>query len=346
MHSWKTYLRDRPRTAWMLFFVLAFYALALWAEVLSEDGGSSARQDGRLSTAELRQREAVFAQNLQKNPGLVRAFSLSFLFLLGAGLALDLHALTAKRAGRPFWGSRPGEAGAPWGLGGVFEFFVLLFFIETALTGTEIVAGVFIRWDGPQKDFLLVANSFVRDVLVAVLVIFAVKKKFCLPLSRLGLTAKDWGLNIFRGLAGYLAVIPWLVLILAASAAAARFFSYEPEPQEIVQIYLAESARRYFLFFTLFVTVVGPVAEEIFFRGFVYGAFRKKFGTVAGALAAASLFSAMHMSLVAFLPILCLGLFLIYLYEKTGSLVPSITAHIAHNLAMVAFTMSFKWLSV
>ena len=82
--------------------------------------------------------------------------------------------------------------------------------------------------------------------------------------------------------------------------------------------------------------------EEIFFRGFLYTAIKKETNTGQAIFISALLFSFLHAHLVGFLPILILGMFLAYLYEKTGSLVPSITVHVIHNLIMVVFIFLIK----
>jgi membrane protease YdiL (CAAX protease family) len=96
---------------------------------------------------------------------------------------------------------------------------------------------------------------------------------------------------------------------------------------------------------TFFVAALGPAMEEVFFRGFAYAGLRRRIGAFAGACVSSAAFAALHMHWIAFTPIFLLGLFLAYLYEISGSLVPSITAHALHNVLMVALTLSFKGLS-
>ena len=82
--------------------------------------------------------------------------------------------------------------------------------------------------------------------------------------------------------------------------------------------------------FTL--AVLAPVWEEIFFRGFIYGALKGLCGTLAAALATSVFFALIHASLYAFLPIFFLSLFFILLYEKSGDLRVSMGAHSLFNL--------------
>ena len=58
-----------------------------------------------------------------------------------------------------------------------------------------------------------------------------------------------------------------------------------------------------------------------------------------GIIYSSLLFAALHQSLVAFLPIFFLAMVLAYLYEKTGSLWPSIILHMANNTVATLFAI-------
>jgi uncharacterized protein len=70
-----------------------------------------------------------------------------------------------------------------------------------------------------------------------------------------------------------------------------------------------------------------PVCEEIFFRGYVFTAVRRRYGLAQAFVVSPVLFGAAHLNLQAFLPILVAGVILCYAYNRTGSLIPSIVAH-------------------
>ncbi len=76
---------------------------------------------------------------------------------------------------------------------------------------------------------------------------------------------------------------------------------------------------------------VAPVAEEIFFRGFVFGGAATRYGFMKGALASAALFSIAHVEPLKFLPLFVLGLLLAWIYHKTGALWGSMFAHLLNN---------------
>mgnify|MGYP001114456834 CR=1 FL=1 len=77
--------------------------------------------------------------------------------------------------------------------------------------------------------------------------------------------------------------------------------------------------------------VVAPLAEEVFFRGYLYAGFRERFGIGWGAVISALLFSVVHLTPGVLVPIFFMGILLALLYEYTDSLWPSIVLHGAIN---------------
>ena len=78
--------------------------------------------------------------------------------------------------------------------------------------------------------------------------------------------------------------------------------------------------------------VVTPVAEEIFFRGFVLRGFVNRWGVVPGVLLSAVIFAALHFQPGVIIPVFITGLILGTLYWQTGSIWPGIGVHAAQNL--------------
>lgn len=84
------------------------------------------------------------------------------------------------------------------------------------------------------------------------------------------------------------------------------------------------------------VAVVVPVAEELFFRGFVYGTIERSHGARAAFAASVLLFAAAHLPQVwnawgAFSAILLTGLVLTALRARTSSVLVPALAHLAYN---------------
>ncbi len=85
----------------------------------------------------------------------------------------------------------------------------------------------------------------------------------------------------------------------------------------------------------LLVVGLAPFAEEIFFRGFFYRALRNRFRVGSAVAMNAALFGAIHFDgrdTLVLLPLLAvLGAVFCLLYERTGSLYPSIALHAINN---------------
>ena len=93
-----------------------------------------------------------------------------------------------------------------------------------------------------------------------------------------------------------------------------------------------------FLLTLLMGAVIAPLAEEIFFRGFMYGGLRARLGVRWAIIVTALFFAALHFSWEFLIPILILGIFLALLYELTGSLYPGMILHVSNNLiALIAY---------
>jgi membrane protease YdiL (CAAX protease family) len=90
----------------------------------------------------------------------------------------------------------------------------------------------------------------------------------------------------------------------------------------------------------LFVTVIAPICEEVFFRGFLFGALRSwlaskgGWGTWIAAIITGLLFGAAHIGSAAvkyLIPLAFLGFVLCIVRWKTGSLYPAVAMHSINN---------------
>jgi membrane protease YdiL (CAAX protease family) len=94
------------------------------------------------------------------------------------------------------------------------------------------------------------------------------------------------------------------------------------------------------------VSVVAPVAEEFFFRGFFYGALRNWRGVVPAAVITGLVFGAIHAGSAdaEFLPPLAFfGFTLCLLRERTDSLYPCIALHCANNSLAIGVSQDWTW---
>ncbi len=85
----------------------------------------------------------------------------------------------------------------------------------------------------------------------------------------------------------------------------------------------------------LLIVVAAPISEEIFFRGFIFGGFRRRVSFPVAAILSAVIFGLFHYTgggSQAVIPQLAfLGLAFAWVYEETGSIYPTIGLHMLNN---------------
>jgi membrane protease YdiL (CAAX protease family) len=92
------------------------------------------------------------------------------------------------------------------------------------------------------------------------------------------------------------------------------------------------------------VTVIAPIAEETFFRGYFFGALRNWRGVWPAALITGAVFGGIHVGsapVVFLVPLAILGFMLCIVRWKTGSLLPCIALHAMNNA--LAFGITERW---
>lgn len=144
---------------------------------------------------------------------------------------------------------------------------------------------------------------------------------------RLGITGFGW------------ADLGWMLLAylgFLAFAAVYSLFVGEPEQEEIADLFGPV------VFQVLLVVVGASIAEEICFRGMLYGGLRTAMGPLAAALLSAGLWGVLHATTgLSAVPVLIgLGIALAFLFEKTGSIVPGIILHAINNSLALAILLS------
>jgi len=115
-----------------------------------------------------------------------------------------------------------------------------------------------------------------------------------------------------------------------------RVWPTPPELREAMQrlVIPAEGARPLAVDL-LALALVPAVAEELLFRGVVYGAVRPRLGTVGAVVATAILFGVYHGSIYRFAPALLGGLCLGVVRAASGALLPAVAFHFANNAGVV-----------
>jgi uncharacterized protein len=186
---------------------------------------------------------------------------------------------------------------------------------------------------------LVISATLVQDVaLVAAAVWFASMWAKRLVPASFGL--RRVALRSAVGWAALAFVAFWILTAIYVSLVG------QPDQQELTRDLRDEESLAALIGYGVLLAFVAPLAEELFFRGFVFGVLRERLGIAWGAVTTGVVFGLVH---VAGSPIetvgvlVILGVLLCLLYQRTGSLLPCIALHAINNGISFAATKSVPW---
>lgn len=284
-------------------------------------------------------------ERLRSDPELmrrVRWLAQGLLLLLAASAFFFFRSLFRLARRRPIQ-ARLGEPPVPgWGAREIFRLVVaVLALAQLAILSERL----FIRALHPpwlDRNLLALANTLLLDAAVLAGAAWIWRRvKVSAPAtsaSPRGSALRQIGLS----LTSYLAFLPVLLALLLAVLGALQLLGQEPSPQPAFTIYFSETRAWVIAGLVAMITLVGPAAEEVFFRGLLYGWLRVRWGIRPALGLSAVLFALLHGDPVAFVPILGLGLLFGWVYERSGSLLVPVAIHVLHNTGMLAVASALK----
>jgi membrane protease YdiL (CAAX protease family) len=162
----------------------------------------------------------------------------------------------------------------------------------------------------------------------------------------LRLRARDFTRSIRPALKSYVAFLPLfyavyvlnLGIYIAYSLLRGRF--HLPESGGVEQFFMEFRDWPLMLAgLVIFVVVVAPVVEELFFRGLLQGGLRRHASWRRAAALSGVLFGVIHFDPIRTLPLIAFGIYLGWLRERSGGLALPILVHATNNLLMVALML-------
>lgn len=192
-------------------------------------------------------------------------------------------------------------------------------------------------WDaGGLPDRFILGATIVQDVLLVVLAVAVAAAAGPRALHHLGIrTTSFWG-----GIGWSLATFGIFFAFLLAWQA---LLSIEESDDLAVELGAKDSTLN-LVTVAILVCLFAPVAEELFFRGFMFGALRKAIGWIAGAVATGLVFGLIHAGGTEpefLVPLAVLGGLLCWLYQKTSSLLPGMGIHAFNNALALGVTLEW-----
>lgn len=219
---------------------------------------------------------------------------------------------------------------------GAFFVTLLLSAAAVAVTGTTCSRGA--ETASPQKvcDGVFVATLIVNELALLLLTTGWVRYRHGLGWGSLGLrrpTARALGLGLATAAVGMVVAYGITALIGEAYEAIAG------KPMEMPKQVDLQANPGVGLLVLLGVVVVGlaPLAEEMFFRGFVYRSMRRWAAPASAAVLSGLVFGAAHFIPLVVISTALLGIVLARVVEREGDIMAAVVAHIAFNA--VGFTL-------
>lgn len=181
----------------------------------------------------------------------------------------------------------------------------------------------------PLAFFLFIALEDLAFLLVVYLALF---RTGATTLREMGLTAMPPG-SVLRGLG-------WgLLFVVVSGALSSLLAGLGVEQNQAQQFPVAHTGVLGRVAVFVAGGLLAPVAEEIFFRGYVFRAITARKGLTRGLLYSSILFGLVHLNVAAFLPIAVGALLLAVAYHRSGDLWTAIVAHAVNNI--FAFSVLF-----
>jgi membrane protease YdiL (CAAX protease family) len=198
-----------------------------------------------------------------------------------------------------------------------------------AIIVVELMMGAAISRDLSHPFLILGIARIVETALIIAIVV------------RIGNGASSIGLNPPEMTVGFKKGLIWSVgfgFIAGISFVVLSLFGLNPLDMIQVQLPAGIGVVMMYVIISVF---IGPVAEEVFFRGIIYGFFRR-WGIIAALVASSLLFILAH-AVIRGVPIpqVVGGIVFALAYEIEGSLVVPITIHILGNMAMLIVSLIF-----
>lgn len=273
----------------------------------------------------------------------VQTFFGVFTALFFIGIFLEFRAIKHFRLTGDFFPDSGFVSLTSWNIGDVLK--VTILFFSAALLLNMILGLVYFMSGKGRDEITLLIHAAAVDLAAVWFIVRAAQRSGSKAIDLFGWRwVKIPWREIGLGIQTYVTIFPTLLALIVVLVIAANFFSYEPPAHPLVHIFIRERALPpWVLVFSIFLAcVIGPVVEEIFFRGFFYPALRRYFTAGWAMAATAALFALVHENLFSFIPIFFLGFALCYLYEKRSSIVAPIALHITHNTIFLSYFFIVK----
>jgi hypothetical protein len=222
-----------------------------------------------------------------------------------------------------------GVSPKPWGVPAILVALALPFALWASSLGVAIA--------GESPDELSQGEIITGLVLTIIMDFVFIGLAAGLSLGRyklgwdaLGLRRFDselWWLPLGAAAGAYVSIIIYSLVLTSIGADAAA-----PKQEDLDELF---ESRAVLPLAGIATVLMAPLAEEVFFRGFIFGGLIRPLGLFGAMAVSGFVFAIFHVTSVetlgVILPFGLIGMLFAWLYYRTGSLWPSVAAHLIFN---------------
>jgi membrane protease YdiL (CAAX protease family) len=226
--------------------------------------------------------------------------------------------------------AEPPDSGGrtPWGYAdmamaiGIVIGGTILVALPAAAVAALIAGGSDVTSDDAALGVLLGANLLLELFLLVAVALFTVRK-YKVSWAMVGLRLPErgsWWLPL--ALLGGALVVIWTYFAIIAALGAEPRSNIPDEAFDSVPLIVLVG---------ILSLALAPVMEETFFRGFLFGGLRGRWGVFFAALFTGFLFSLAHVDPLVYIPFTAVGMIFAWGYVYSGSILASMIAHLLFN---------------
>lgn len=228
----------------------------------------------------------------------------------------------------------------PWELVPTLRFFAMLpLAMCIAVIGTELVVRAVAGELTPRPAWVLAAGTGMMHLFVLALLVPMLRAHRFNANDAFGMLRPGWARAWLLSIGCTLPAMAMAWVLHQGCSRVMDQLSIPHDNQAAVEaVRNAGSLWERGLLFT-FAALSAPVVEEVVFRGILWPILRERGWGGRGALAVGLFFALIHFNAAALIPLWFLGVFWVWLYERTGDLSAPILSHALFNATNFAWIM-------
>ena len=195
------------------------------------------------------------------------------------------------------------------------------------------LANFILKWGIALIDILLLTNIFLGLGIASLITLYMGPEYLGFNINKK---------HFYFLLRVYSIVVPVSLLALFLNTYILDKLGIEYSTTPVVEIFSLLRSKISLVILAFQIVILGPLAEELFFRGFIYKLTRSKYSFLVAAVLNSVFFSLIHRTPQNILALFAISFSLCYVYEKTQNILAPVIFHSLHNLITLSFFLVIR----